>query len=84
MRISFEQIDSSDFILIDLTEKGVGIGIEAGYAYAKQIPIITIAQEESNVSNTLKGISKGVFLYKDIKDLDKILENDGIRNILDY
>jgi len=84
MRISFEQIDSSDFILIDLTEKGVGIGIEAGYAYAKQIPIITIAQEESNVSNTLKGLSKRVFLYKDITDLDKILEDDGIKNILGY
>lgn len=84
MRISFEQIDKSDFILVDLTEKGVGLGIEAGYAYAKKIPILTIAQEKSDISNTLKGISKKIFWYKEIEDLNKIFNEDNIRKIIDF
>jgi len=30
-------------MVVDLTEKGVGVGIEAGYARARGIPIVTIA-----------------------------------------
>ena len=41
---TFEIIESSDVAIIDLSEKGVGLGIEAGYAYSKQIPIITISE----------------------------------------
>lgn len=32
MEISFKKIETSDFIVIDLSEKCVGLGIEAGYA----------------------------------------------------
>ncbi|MBS4538893.1 nucleoside 2-deoxyribosyltransferase [Clostridium sp. D2Q-11] len=83
MKITFEQIKSSNFVLIDLTEKGVGLGIEAGYAYANGIPIITIAEETSDISNTLKGISKKVILYKNIQQLNKIFKVDNIRRVLD-
>lgn len=82
MRISFEQIDKSDFILVDLTEKGVGLGIEAGYAYAKKIPIVTIVQERSDISNTLKGISNETFCYKNVEDLNVIFSNENIKKIL--
>jgi 2'-deoxynucleoside 5'-phosphate N-hydrolase len=30
---TFKIIESSDIAIIDLSEKGVGLGIEAGYAY---------------------------------------------------
>jgi nucleoside 2-deoxyribosyltransferase len=36
MRLTFEKIDICDLVIIDLTEKSVGLGIEAGYAYAKK------------------------------------------------
>lgn len=62
--------------IIDFTEKGVGLGIEAGYAYAKEIPVITIAKNGSDISETLKGISKEVFFYNNIDDLE-ILYNKG-------
>ena len=71
MEVSFKEIESSDFIIIDLSEKGVGLGIEAGYAYANGIPIITIAEEGSDISETLKGISKEVFFYKEPNELIK-------------
>ena len=35
MQRTFTEIASSHLIVVDLTGKGVGLGIEAGYAYAK-------------------------------------------------
>ncbi len=73
MERSFQEIDASDIVLIDLTEKGVGIGIEAGYAFAKQIPIITIAQVDSSISTTLQGISQRILLYSQYADITEVL-----------
>ena len=55
--------------MVDLTEKGVGLGIEAGYAYAKGIPIAVIAKKGSDISATLQGISQQLFLYDEFDDL---------------
>ena len=64
MTRTFEIIDRSDLILIELSEKGVGLGIEAGYAHARGKPIVTIARTGSDISTTLCGISSGVILYE--------------------
>jgi nucleoside 2-deoxyribosyltransferase len=63
MRCTFDLIDRSDLVVIELSEKGVGLGIEAGYAYAKDIPVITVARAGADVSTTLRGISRAVFFY---------------------
>ena len=60
MKKTFQIIDSCDIVIIELTEKGVGLGIEAGYAYAKGKPVFTVANKKSEISTTLKGISKSV------------------------
>ena len=72
---SFEQIDLCDLVLVELSEKGVGIGIEAGYAYAKDIPIISIAKSGCDISSTLQGISKGTCNYNGIDDLKELFGN---------
>jgi hypothetical protein len=69
MAKSFELIDQSDLVLIDLTEKGVGVGIEAGYAHAKKIPLITIAKTGSDISTTISGISGRVIFYAQASDI---------------
>lgn len=69
MKATFDKIDECDLVIIDLSEKGVGLGIEAGYAYAKDIPVITIAKQGSDVSETLEGISKSIIFYNRIEDL---------------
>ena len=69
MQRTFTEIDSSDLLVVDLTEKGVGLGIEAGYAYAKQIPIAVIARKGLDISTTLQGISQKLFLYEKFEDL---------------
>ena len=63
MRGAFEALERADFVLVELSEKGVGIGIEAGFAYAKGIPIFTIAASGSEISGTLRGISSQVWQY---------------------
>ena len=69
MQRIFAEVDSSHLIVVDLTEKGVGLSIESGYAYAKQIPIAVIARKGSDISTTLQGISQKLFLYETFEDL---------------
>ena len=69
MQRSFAAIDACNLLVVDLTEKGVGIGIEAGYAHACGIPVITIAQAGSDISETLRGISQAVFGYESDAEL---------------
>ena len=73
MRKSFALLDAADLVLVELSEKGVGLGIEAGYAYARAKPIITLAKKGSDVSTTLRGISAEVLFYDSLTDLEKIL-----------
>ena len=69
MELTFKEIEKSDILIADITEKGVGIGIEAGYAFAKRKPVIVIAKEGSDIPNTLRGIAKKVVFYKKAEDL---------------
>jgi nucleoside 2-deoxyribosyltransferase len=66
---TFEVLRSCQLVVIDLTEKGVGLGIEAGYAYAHGIPVITIARVGADISPTLQGISRTSYLYRGSEDL---------------
>ncbi|MBI5652800.1 MAG: nucleoside 2-deoxyribosyltransferase [Chloroflexi bacterium] len=75
MARTFAAIDASDLVVIDLTEKGVGVGIEAGYARAKQIPIIVIAQRGADISTTLHGIARNVIFYNEPGDLAHLFAN---------
>lgn len=69
MARTFGVIEASDLAIIDLSEKGVGLGIEAGFAFARGIPLVTIAQANSDISTTLRGISQHVFLYTEFDEL---------------
>lgn len=75
MQRAFAEIDSSNLLVVDLTEKGVGLGIEAGYAHAKQIPIVVIARQGSDISATLQGIAEELFLYEEFEELTDFFED---------
>jgi hypothetical protein len=74
MQITFREIRGSQRVVIDLTEKGVGVGIEAGYATARGIEVITIAQAGCEVSTTLAGISNRVLYYDHPDELEQLLD----------
>jgi hypothetical protein len=69
MRETFRMIDRVDVVVIELSEKGVGIGIEAGYASARGIPIVVLHPTGSDVSTTLRGIATAVLSYDDERPL---------------
>lgn len=69
MQKTFEIIDLSDVLVVEFSEKGVGIGIEAGYAYAKNKPIYVIAKEGSDISSTIKGVAKEVIFYNNPEEI---------------
>ncbi|MBX3010042.1 MAG: DinB family protein [Caldilineaceae bacterium] len=69
MRQSFQAIRRADVLLVEFTEKGVGIGIEVGYAQANQIPIVVIARHGAEISTTLRGVATTLFFYHDYAEL---------------
>ena len=73
MARTFDEIATSDLVVVDLTEKGVGLGIEAGYAHAHAVPVVTIARKGSDISETLRGISRQVFEYEAFDDLKHLV-----------
>ena len=68
MKLTLQEIDKAEMIVNEFSEKGVGLGIEARYAFAKGIPIFVIAKRGSDISSTISGITKAVFLYDDLKE----------------
>ena len=74
MSITFKEINSADMLIVELSEKGVGLGIEAGYAFAKNIPIIVIARTGSDISETTRGITKSVIFYDAPSEVGKKLK----------
>jgi nucleoside 2-deoxyribosyltransferase len=71
MAETFQTIDSSDVVVIELSEKGVGLGIEAGYAFAVSIPIVVLHRSDTDVSSTLEGIAEAVIPYSNDSTFDE-------------
>lgn len=69
MQNSFSKIDESDALIIEFSRKGVGLGIEAGYAYAIGKPVYIIASDDSTIPKTLRSISTEIIFYKNVEEL---------------
>lgn len=73
MRQTLIHIRDSHLLMAETTEKGVGIGIEAGYAHARGIPVVAIAREGSQISPTLMGIARSTYTYSSFEDLREFI-----------
>lgn len=82
MRIAFEEIDKSDFLIAELTKKAIGVGVEVGYAFAKQKPIVYIKREDAKHSTTVAGSSDFVITYKNefhlCEEMERFIETINI------
>ncbi len=67
--MSLRTIDSSDLVLIEATEKGMGVGIEAGYAFARSKPVMTITQDGSDLSINLQSLSSAMQVYEKVSEI---------------
>ena len=75
MQTAFKEIDSCDLLIAELTTKSIGVGIEIGYAFAKQIPIIYLHKENAEYSTTAAGSANYHIAYNNEIDLIKKLRN---------
>ncbi len=66
---AFKAIEDSDLVLVEATEKGMGVGIEAGFAFAKNIPIVTVAKPDSDISINLRSLSRKVIRYSHVREI---------------
>jgi len=76
MMESFKEIDASDVVVIEFSEKGVGLSIEAGYAAGTKKPVWVIAKTGSEISNTLAGIAEKIIFYDKPDNLLNILKTN--------
>ena len=74
MKTAFAEIDSSNFLIAELTTKSIGVGIEIGYAFAKEKSIFYLRKKDSKYSTTASGCSVSVTEYENELDLVEIME----------
>ena len=62
-------IRKSQAVFVEASQKGVGVGIEAGMAHALGIPVVVLAKTGTKVSPGLLGIAQEVLYYSQVSDL---------------
>ncbi len=75
MQAAIASLEQCDILIAETSHKGIGIGIEAGYAKAKKKPVVYLRHKESEHSTTLSGVSDYRVIYKSADDLQKQLHN---------
>jgi nucleoside 2-deoxyribosyltransferase len=69
MKVTFTEIESSQVLIADVADWPIGVGVEAGYAFAKGIPVICICEDGKSMANTVAGLANGIIKYKSYDDL---------------
>jgi nucleoside 2-deoxyribosyltransferase len=64
-----EEIEKSDYLLIDMTDKPTGRAIEAGIAYALGKKVIVITKQGTQIKNPTKGIAATVIEYDNLDEI---------------
>ena len=81
MQNAIEDIEKSAILIAETSEKGIGIGIEVGYAKAQKIPVIYVRNSKSEHSTTVSGIADFKIIYENVIDLEEKLEKIIRKNI---
>ena len=68
---AFPAMQQCDCNIIEFSEKGVGLGINAGYCYAINKPIFVIAKTGSDISTTISNLAAKIIFYNEPEDLIK-------------
>ena len=79
MKAALKKINESDLLIVELSNKVIGIGVEAGYAKARGKKIIYIHKIGSEISTTVEGLSDIKIMYKNISNLLNLLTDKKCR-----
>jgi len=74
MKQAFASIEQSDLLVVEMSKKAVGVGIETGYAFAKNIPIIYLKRKKQSYSTTTGGCADVFINYSSVADLARQFE----------
>lgn len=77
---AMQDIENCEILIAETSEKGIGIGIEVGFAKAKGKIVIYVRHQNAEHSTTVSGISDFQIIYSNNKDL-KIKLIDIIRQL---
>ena len=69
MQTSFQHIHDCDLLIAEVSHKGIGIGIEIGYATALGKPVYAIRHATAEPSTTAEGTATRTLIYQDTTDL---------------
>lgn len=69
MKQAMANIDNCDILIAETSHKGIGIGVEVGYAKAKNKTVIYLRQKHTEHSTTVSGISDFQIVYLNTTDL---------------
>lgn len=75
MMYAVKEIENSDLLIAETSYKGIGIGIEAGYAKGKGKPIIYMRHKNAEHSTTVSGVSDYHIIYSDADEMKVKLNN---------
>ena len=75
MRMALAELEKCDILIAETSHKGIGIGIEAGYAKAKNKPVSYLRHKEAEHSTTLSGLSDHRIIYRSAEDLQQQLKD---------
>lgn len=71
---AFPAMLQCDCNIIEFSEKGVGLGINAGFCFANGKPIYIIAKKNSDISTTISNVATDIIFYDKPEDLVKPFE----------
>ncbi len=74
MRQAMADINACDLFVAEVSEKAIGVGLEAGYAKAKGKTVVYVRHKNAEHSTTVSGISDYHVIYSDVNDLKSGLE----------
>ena len=69
MQTAMMEIDRSDLLIAEVSVKAIGVGLEAGYAVAKNKPVWYLRNRNSQHSSTVSGIASERIFYLNEQDL---------------
>ena len=69
MRVACEEIADSEMLVVELSSKAIGVGIEVGYAKALGKRIIYLRKKDAEYSKTIGGLADVSIEYGNPDDL---------------
>lgn len=69
MEKAIKEIQMCDFLIAEVSDKVIGVGIEIGYAYGLGKPIIYLRKHNAEYSTTVGGLTSKQVIYTTVEDL---------------